>query len=88
MGQGSSLRALSKYTVSWAVISSEYARRHRQIARLGQDNSESVGFCSRHTPSDVLEEKTACVHKLERKKKKSNLAAVAYEIGWKEEQEI
>lgn len=41
---------------------------------------------SHDTLSNVFEELIVCIHKLERKKKKSNSPAIAYETRWKEDQ--
>lgn len=85
-GAGEFLRTVRNYAVSWAVISSEYARWHRQIARMGYGHSEHTGFCCHSELSNVFKKMIVWVHKTEGKKKKHNAAAVAYEISWKGDQ--
>lgn len=86
MLQENSLIDVRKYSVSWAVILSGYARTPRQIARLGYDNSEYIDFCCHDKLSNIFKEMIGWIHKIEGKKKESNSSAVAYEMGWKGDQ--
>lgn len=75
-----------KYSVSWAVISSGYARTTRQIARLGYDNSEYIDFAVMTNCQIFLKKWLYEFIRWKERKKKSSSSAVAYEIGWKGDQ--
>lgn len=84
MGQGNSLRSVRTDTVSRIVISSEYARRHRQIARLWYNQCEHVGFAVTWTVKFIFLKKWSYgLINWDERKKNSRLLSVLKQVGQK-----